>query len=104
MKTFVVAAAIHKATGELVHYNDLTVFYDIVNIPVHNAVSTDCLVEMVRKRHIIGIGKVCNIKIFFSLFDTRRVKCGGFRFFINDIVAFDILVELLIVKLTYLGH
>ena len=55
MEALVVAPAVHKAACELVDNDDLTVFYDIVDVLFHQAACLHGLVDMVRKRGILRV-------------------------------------------------
>jgi hypothetical protein len=54
VQAFVVAAADHQAAGELVHDDDLAVLDDVVDVPLHDAVGLDRLVDVVGDRHVLG--------------------------------------------------
>ena len=106
MQTLVVAAAVHKAAGELVDDYNLSVLNNVVNITLHNAVGADCLIYMVGNRNIFGIVEVFNMEILLRLLNARGGKGRGVRLFIHNIVAviIGVLVARLVVHFLYLYH
>ena len=50
MQALGIPSADHKAAGKLVNNDDLTVFYDVVNVPLHYAVSLESLIYMVAEQ------------------------------------------------------
>ena len=55
MKTLIVAPTVHQAAGKLVDNDDLTVFYDIVDVLFHEAARLHGLIYVVRKRGILRV-------------------------------------------------
>ena len=77
MKTFGVSAAEHQAAGELVHDDDFTVFDDIVDIPLHDAVRPHRLVDVVAQRSVLHIRQVFQSECALRLRDAAcRQGCG----------------------------
>ena len=101
MQTVVVAASEHQTAGEFVDYDNLAVFYNIVNIPFHNAVGFYSLIYMVEQSHIVRVVDIFNIEVFFRLFRTAGGDGGSFCLFVNDIVRVDGIGFLLFVLLLH---
>ena len=102
MESFVITAADHETAGKLVDDDDLAVLDHIVNIPVHNAVGPDGLVNMMLQRHVVGIHQVFYIKVGLRLLDAVFGQGAGLGLFVHDVVvifSYLVLLLLLVVEL-----
>ena len=86
MKTLVIAPAVHKTAGELVNDDDFPVLHDIVNVLLHDGVCLDCLVYVVRKLHILGVGQILDTESGFRLLDSACGERHALGALLNDIV------------------
>ena len=87
MQTFVEAAAVHQAAGELVHDDDFAVLDDVIGIPVHDAPGLDGTVDVMAQRHVVGIGQILHAKVGFGLLDAGLGQGGGLALFVHHVVA-----------------
>ena len=55
MQTLVIAPAVHQSACEFIDDDDLSVFNDIVNVALHNAARTHCLIDMVQERGVFNV-------------------------------------------------
>ena len=67
-----VAAAEHQAAGELVHDDDLAVLHHVVDVPLHDAVGLDGLVDVVGERGVLRVGQVLQVEIAASALAMPR--------------------------------
>ena len=103
MQAFIITTPLHQTTGKFVNDNDLTVFNNVVDLVVHTAVGLDSLVDMVQQGHIFGVHQVVDAESFFSLCDTLRGQSSSFCLFVDDIVAFDLVIIFLDIQLDDVG-
>ena len=103
VQTVVIAAPKHKAAGKFVDYYDLAVFYNVVNIPFHNAVGFYRLVYVVEQSHIVRVVDIFNVKVFFCLFRAPWGKGGGVCLFVDDVICVDVVGFFLVVVLLHLN-
>ena len=89
VETFVVAAAVHDTTGELIDDEDFAVTDDVVDVLVHDAVGTDGLVDVVEQLGVLGIGQVLDVEERLRFLDTALGEGRGLVLFVDDVVAFD---------------
>ena len=106
VKSLVVSSAEHKASCKLVNDYNLAVFYYIVNITLHNTVSTDSLRNMMCYFDIRCIIEVFDTEVSFRLFNTAWSKGCGPCLFVYNIVAVIvyILIGSLVVHFLDLDH
>ena len=75
------------------------VLYNVLLIPVHNAVCVQSLVNVVLQFHIFGVGQIFHAESLFRLFDTSFGKRCGLCLFVNDIVGINVNVKSFVVVL-----
>ena len=97
MQTLVIASAVHKAACEFVNDNNLVVLDNIVNIPLHNAVSLDSLIYVVLNCEVIRIGEVVNAEVLLSLFNAERSQRCRLSLFVNYIFNSVFLVVFVVI-------
>ena len=68
MQALVITPAVHRSARKLVNNYNLAVFYNIVNITLHYAVSAYSLIYMMRNFNVFTVVKVFNSKILLCLF------------------------------------
>ena len=90
MKPFRIAAAEHQTPGEFIYDDNLAVFYNIVNVALHDAVGFQRLIDMVAERGIFNIGKVFQCESLFCLGDPARRQSCRFSFLIHNIIGIQI--------------
>ena len=92
MQTLVVPAADHQTSGELVHDDDLTILDHIVDIPLHDTVSLDGLVDVVGQGHVLGGGQVLDVEVGLGLLDAAGRQGTGLVLFVHNVIAVGLLV------------
>ena len=97
MQTLVIAAAVHQAAGELVDDDDLAVLDDVVDVTLHNAARLHRLMDMVQQRGILNVGEVLDAEIFLGLGDAAGRQVGRAGFFVDVVVAVEIVLILLLI-------
>ena len=96
VQALAVAAAEHKAAGKLVDDDDLAVLDDIVDVPLHDAVGAQRLVDMVRESGVFDIRQVFQVEGALGLGDAAGRERGGAGLFVDDVVGVQILALLLL--------
>ena len=89
----------HEAAGKLVHDDDLPLPDHIVHVPLHAAVGLDGLVDVVQEGGVLRVGEVAAVKVFFRLFHAPGGDGGGVGLFVDEIVAVQLVLALLLVHL-----
>ncbi len=97
VQPLVVAAAVHEAAGELVHDDDLAVLHHIVDVPLHEAVGPDGLVDVVGQGGVLRVGQVLDVEGLLGL-DAAGGEGDGAGLLIDDVVRVDVDVLLLLVS------
>ena len=104
MQTFVVAAALHQTAGEFVNDDDLSVLNDIVDLILHAAMCFNRLVDMMQQGDVFGIHQVVDAESAFCFSDALRGQGSGLSLFVDDIVAFDLVIVFLDIQLNDAGR
>ena len=91
MEPFGIAAAEHQTARELIDDDDFSVFHDIVDIPLHDTVRLQRLVDMMAERGVFNIRQILQRKCLLRLGDAAGCERCRFRLFIDDIIRVDIL-------------
>ena len=99
MQTLVVPAAVHETAGELVHDDDLTVLDDVVNVPLHKAAGLHGLIDVVREGSVLRVSQIFHAEELLRLGDAAGGEGHGALFFVHDVVAVVVVVDLLLVSL-----
>ena len=99
MQALVVPAAVHETAGELVHDDDLTVLDDVVNVPLHKAAGLHGLIDVVREGSVLRIGQIFHAEELLRLGDAAGGEGHGALFFVHDVVAVVVVVDLLLIGL-----
>ena len=92
MQALVVAAADHQTARELIDDDDLAVLDHIVDIPLHDAVSLDGLVDVVGQGHVLGGGQVLNVEVGLRFLDAAGGQGTGLVLFVHDVIAVGLFV------------
>ena len=99
MKSFVIASSEHQTPRKFVDDDNAVVLDDVVDVPLHNAVRFQRLIDVMRNRCIFGIGKVFDPEPLFRLIHAMLGQCGGFCLLIHDKVFRDVIHQVFIVCL-----
>ena len=99
MQALVITPAHHDAAGEFVHDQHLPVLYHIIDVPVHDAVGLNRLVDMVQIGGVFHIHQVIDLEKGLGFFHARRGQSSGAGFFIYDVVSIHVVVFFLGVQL-----
>ena len=94
VQALAVPAAEHEAAGELVHDDHLTVLEDVVDVPLHDAVGLDGLVDVVGQGGVFRVGQVLHMEELLRLFDASGGEGGGASLLVHHIVGVQIHVLL----------
>ena len=97
-----VAAAEHETAGELIHDDDLAVLHHVVDVPLHDAVGLDGLVDVVGDGGVLGVGEVVQVEELLRLGDAPGGEGGRLGLLVHDVVGFLGLGLLLLG--VHLGH
>ena len=92
MQTLVVAAADHQTAGELIHDDDLTILDHVIDIPLHDAIGLDGLINVMGEGHVLGGGKVLNLEVGFGLLDAAGGQGAGLVLLVNDVITVGLLI------------
>ncbi len=97
MQTVGVAASKHQSSGKFIDDNNLIVTDNIIHITLHNAMCTDCLIDMMLQRGIFRIGQIIHMEICLCLFLSVRAEHSGVRLFVHNIVRTQLRQNFLVV-------
>ena len=90
VQTLAVPTTQHNTACELVHNQHFAVFDHIVNIPFHNTVSAQRLIDMMIQGRVFNIGEVFNLECGLGLFHAALRQRCGFGFFVHYVVRVDV--------------
>ena len=94
MQTFRIAAPKHDTSGKLIHDEHFAVLHHIVDIPFHNTVGTEGLIDMVGKCCVFDICQILQAEELLCLGDTTACECRGAEFFIHDVISIQAFIFL----------
>ena len=86
-----IAAAQHQAAGELIHDDDFPVLDNIVNVPLHDAVGLQGLIDMVGEGGILDVRQVLQAEGPLGLGHAPGGEGGGAGLLVHHIVGVQIL-------------
>ena len=84
-----IAAAEHEAAGELVDYDDLAVFHDVVDVALHHAVGLDRLVDVVVYRRVLDVREVLEAESLLGLGYAAGGERRGASLFVDDVIRVE---------------
>ena len=88
MKSVRPSSARHQTSSELINDENLTIFYNVINVPLKENVCTERLIDMMKKFNVIGIVQISNVESLFHLVDSRLGESSCFRFFVDGVICF----------------
>ncbi len=97
MQTLGIAAAQHEAAGELIDDDDLPVLDNVVDIPLHDAVSLQSLIYMVAERGVFDIGQIFKVEGALRLGDAAGGERGGLGLLVHHVICVQIVALLFLV-------
>ena len=92
MQTVIETSAYHDTARELVNDKDLAVLNNVVDVLSHRTVSLDSLIDMMQKRHILGIHKVDDVERLLRLLYTALCKRSRPCLLVDDVVSAERIV------------
>ena len=98
MQALVIAAAVHEAAREFVDDDDLAVLDDVVDVALHEAPCLHGLIDVVRERGVFGVGQIFYIEELLGLFNALLRERHGAVFFIDNVIAVILILQLLAVR------
>ena len=94
VQALAVAPAEHQPAGELVDYYDLAVLHHVVDVPLHDAVGLQRLVDVVREGGVFKVGEVFKAEVLLRLGRAAGRERGRAGLFVHDVVGVEALVLL----------
>ena len=98
MQAVGIASAGHESAGKGIDDHNAVFIDNIIDIALHNTVSTDCLIDMVRDLGVFDIVQILNAKELLCLACTRRGQCDMICLFIDNIIGINVIMRLFIVE------
>ena len=98
MQALVIPAAVHQSAGELVDDDDLSVLDDIVDVALHETTGLHGLIDVVRERGVFRVGEVLDAEELLRLCDALLREGDGAVLFIDNVVAVELILQLLVVS------
>ena len=95
------AASRHNTSRKGIDDENLVILDHVVDIPLHNAVGTKCLIDMVGDFRIFGIGEILNSEEFFCLCNTGSSHRGAASLLVHNVIGSNIVVIFLGVQFLY---
>ena len=96
-----VPAAQHQAAGVLVHDDDLVVLHHIVDVPAHDAVGLDGLVDVVGEGGVLEIRQILDAEVPLGLLDAPGGEARGAGLLVHEVIG--VFVRLLELRLLLHG-
>ncbi len=101
MQTVGIASARHNSAGKSVYNNNLSVFYDIIDIKLHYASCSKSIVNIVHKLNVLRVAYICNTEMSLRFFDAVCSQNRAFCLFVNNIILDNILIRFFRIEFLY---